>query len=263
MRAASRYLLPVLAWGITSVAHAQTDYYNTDRGRPLLTEDAYPVERRAFEVQAAPLRLERAKGGAYTWGFEPELAYGIAPRTHVEVGLPIAFIDAAGVRRSGLTGIHMSVLHNLNVETSMPALAVAASAALPVGALASDNTYIGVKGIATRTLSWMRFHGNAEYTFGSADASGSGVEEASRWSAGLSADKTFPLKSLLLGAEIVVEQPLHDEEKVGISAGFGTRYQLTPRWAVDAGLGKRVTGSDQSWFITFGSAYAFGLPGRP
>ncbi|MDQ3950355.1 MAG: hypothetical protein M3282_08405, partial [Gemmatimonadota bacterium] len=51
---------------------AQTDYYNTDAGRPVQIEDAYPVERRAFEIQAAPLRLERARGGVYHWGIEPE-----------------------------------------------------------------------------------------------------------------------------------------------------------------------------------------------
>ena len=40
-------------------ADAQTDYYNTDAGRPVTVEDAFPVERYAFELQAAPLRLER------------------------------------------------------------------------------------------------------------------------------------------------------------------------------------------------------------
>ena len=245
-------------------AGAQTDYYNTDRGRPLRTEDAYPVERRAFEIQAAPLRLERASGGAYSWGFEPEIAFGIAPRTHIEAGVPLAFIDAGGVRRSGLTGLHLSVLHNLNVETSIPALGVAASAAFPVGALASDETYISLKGIATRTLSWARFHANAEYTIGDEPAAeNGGVIEASRWMAGLSVDKTFPLKSLLLGGEVVAEQPLEENEDVVLSGAIGTRYQLTPRWAVDAGLGKRLTGDGRSWFITLGSAYAFGLPWRP
>ena len=245
-------------------AGAQTDYYNTDRGRPLRTEDASPVERRAFEIQAAPLRLERTNGGAYSWGFEPEVAYGIAPRTHIEAGVPLAFIDAAGVRRSGLTGLHLSVLHNLNVETSIPALGVAASAAFPVGALAGDETYFGVKAIATRTLSWARFHLNGEYTFGDEpNATDDGVVEASRWLAGLSVDKTFPLRSLLLGAEVVAEQPLEDNEDVVFSGAIGTRYQLTPRWAVDAGFGKRLTGDERSWFITLGSAYAFGLPWRP
>ena len=73
---------------------AQTDYYNTDAGRPVRIEDAYPVERYAFEAQVAPLRLERADGGGYHWEIEPELAYGIFPRTQVEVGLPLTFQDA-------------------------------------------------------------------------------------------------------------------------------------------------------------------------
>src|SRR5688500_7867010 len=52
-------------------ATAQTDYYNTDAGRPMQIEDAHAVERRAFEIQAAPFRLERSRGGAYHWGLEP------------------------------------------------------------------------------------------------------------------------------------------------------------------------------------------------
>lgn len=254
----------LLVCGAAAIAGAQTDYYNTDSGRPLRTEDAYPVERRAFEIQAAPLKVERFRGGIYSWGVEPELAYGIAPRTQVEAGVPVTFIDAGALRRSGIAGLHVSVLHNLNVETSIPALGVAASAALPVGALAGDQAYVSLKGIATRTLTWARFHANADYTFGRAPAPGDdGVVEASRWSAGLAVDRTFPLRSLLLGGELVAEQPLHPDEAVVLSAALGGRYQLTPRWAVDAGAGRRLTGEERSWFMTFGSAYAFGLPWRP
>jgi hypothetical protein len=74
---------------------AQTDYYNTDARRPVRIEDAYPVERYAFEAQVAPLRLERLSGGVYHWEIEPELAYGILPRTHLEVGLPLIWADGA------------------------------------------------------------------------------------------------------------------------------------------------------------------------
>lgn len=249
---------------IVPAAGAQTDFYNTDRGRPLRTEDAYPVERRAFEIQAAPLRLERSGGGAYRWDLEPEIAYGVAPRTHIEAGVPLAVIDAGGERRSGLAGLHLSVLHNLNVETSIPAFGVAARTALPVGGLATGATLFSVTGIATRTLTWARFHLNGEYTFGDQpDVGDDGAGEASRWSVGLSVDRTFPLRSLLFGAEVVVERPLHENEAVVLSGAVGTRYQLTPRWALDGGVGRRFTGDDEAWFITFGSAYAFGLPWRP
>lgn len=50
-------------------------------------------------AQAAPFRLERTGSGVHHWEIEPELPYGILPRTHVEVG-PFAFIDAGNGERT-------------------------------------------------------------------------------------------------------------------------------------------------------------------
>lgn len=256
--------VPALFLLCPPLAVAQTDYYNSDKGRPLLIEDAYPVERRAFEIQAAPLRLERATGGAYHWSIEPEIAFGILPRTQVEVGMPLSFIDGGGVRRSGVGGLELSALYNLNVETSLPAFGIAAGALLPVGQFAPDNPLFSFKGIATRTVGWARFHVNGEYTFGDEpSASTSEQLEATRWVAGIAVDHTLPLKSLLLGGEVVLQQPLESAEQTILVLGVGTRYQLAPRWAIDAGVGKRLTGDDRAWYVTFGSAYAFGLPWHP
>jgi hypothetical protein len=250
---------------------AQTDYYNTDAGRPVQIEDAYPVERRAFEIQAAPLRLERARGGVYHWGIEPEIAFGILPRTQVELGAPLAFVDAGATgRASGLAGVDLSVLHNLNVETAIPALGIAAGVLLPVGNLGPDEAYASIKGIATRTFTWARFHVNAEYTFGSelaantgsAESVGAGAVELSRWMAGVAADRTFPLRSILVTAELFAREPLRADEDVEWNVGTGLRYQFRPRWALDGGVGRRLTGDDRAWYVTFGSAYAFGLPWR-
>lgn len=250
---------------------AQTDYYNTDAGRPIQIEDAYATERYAFELQLAPVRLERASGGIYRWGFEPEIAYGILPRTHLEVGFPLAFTDErTDQRRFGLAGIDVSMLHNLNVETrTLPALGIAAEVLAPVGGLASENAYASAKGILTRTYGWARFHLNARYTFGDAPDAGTedeGVAELSRWLAGIAVDRTFPLRSMLLTGELFAQQPIHDDGDVEWNAGAGLRYQLDPYFAFDAGFGKRLTGDDQSWFVTFGLARAFALralmPGR-
>lgn len=244
-------------------ARAQTDYYNTDAGRPITVEDAYPVERRAFELQLAPLRLERAAGGVYTWGLEPEIAFGILPRTHVELGLPLAHRDAGiGGGTSGIAGLELGLFHNLNVETAIPALAVAAEAIFPVGGMAPDRTYASAKGIATKTLPWLRFHLNGQYTFGEAPGptESGGAHELSRWLGGIAVDRTFPLRSLLVTAELVARQPIHDEEDVAWDAGTGLRYQFSPRLALDAGIGRQLTGSAQAWSVTFGTAYAFGLP---
>ena len=263
----------LVAASLPRSAAAQTDYYNTDAGRPIQIEDAYPIERRAFEIQAAPLRLERAAGGIYHWGIEPELAFGILPRTQLEVGFPLAYVDAGTAgRTTGLAGIEVAALHNLNVETSIPALAIAASALLPVGGLGPEDAWFSAKGILTRTLSWARFHVNGEYTFGSRPDAGSGetngVEELSRWMAGVAVDRTFPLSSMLLTAEVFAREPLsaaapNEDEKLEWNSGVGVRYQLEPRWALDGGVGRRLTGDDQAWYVTFGGAYALGLPWSP
>ena len=246
-------------------AAAQTDYYNTDAGRPITVEDAYPIERRALEIQVAPLRLERARGGSYAWGIEPEVAVGLLPRTQLEVGFPLAYTDLGGGRRStGLAGIEVAALHNLNVETTIPALAVAGELLLPAGALGPERTHASVKGIATKTFAWARLHLNGQYTFGdepdaAADEGAHGGAELWRWMGGLAVDRTLPLESLLLTAELVARQPLAEEADVRWDTAAGARYQLSPRVALDGGAGYRLTG-DAGWFVTFGAAVSLGLP---
>ncbi|CAN5333984.1 hypothetical protein BH23GEM2_BH23GEM2_06250 [soil metagenome] len=243
-------------------ASAQTDYYNTDSGRPLTVEDAYPTERYAFELQLAPVRVERSRGGIYTWSVEPEIAYGICPRTHIELGAPLSYTDAGGVRRSGLAGLELGVLHNLNAETVWPALAIAAEMLFPIGSLAPDRGYGTVKGIATRTLSWARFHLNGAYTFGSepeVETLENGSPHVRRWLGGIAVDHTFPLRALLIGGEVVASQPIVDHEDVEWSVAAGARYQVSPVIAIDAGVGKTLTGEAQPWFLTFGMARAFGV----
>jgi hypothetical protein len=250
---------------------AQTDYYNTDRGRPLEIEDAFATERYAFELKLAPVRLERAVGGAYHWSVEPEIAYGILPRTHLEIGVPVVYIDVPGATgRSGIAGIDVSIMHNLNAETErLPALGLRADLLAPIGSLAPDRGRASMTGMATRTFQWMRVHVNGQYTFGSeparatSAAAGQGIAdgagETPRWLAGIAADRTLPLRSLLLGAELFARHPLDATSPVAYSAGAGVRYQWSPTIALDAGVGRRFTGDDQAWYVTFGSAYAFAL----
>jgi hypothetical protein len=247
---------------VSGSAAAQTDYYNTDRGRPITIEDAYPTERYAFELQLAPLRLERSRKGAYTWGVEPELAYGILPRTQIEIGFPFAYSDLpSSSRRTGLAGIDASLFYNLNVETnSLPAFGLVAELLLPAGPLGPDKVWPSARAIVTRTIGRLRFHGNAQYTAGaSPTADDGGSAEVSRWLAGLAVDRTLPLRALLMTGEVFARRPIRDEEHVEWSAGAGIRFQLDPFLALDAGLGRRLTGDDRSWFVTFGLARAFAI----
>ena len=252
------------------LVEAQTDYYNTSVGRPLRIEDASPVEYRAIEFDVAPLRFESAGGGQRRWSLHPETAVGLLPRTQLQVGLPIAYLDANGTSSGGVAGLEISLLHALNAETSIPALAVAADVVLPAGPLAADATYGTLKGIVTRTTPWARFHANAQLTVGpSQTATGTTTDtdvpssvqssDVSRWLAGVAVDKTFPLHSLLVSIESFAEQPIDSAESVAWNAAAGLRYQLAPRWAIDGGIGRRFTGDDRAWYVTFGSAFALGL----
>lgn len=267
----------VLLVGAQTRLHAQTDYYNTDAERPVLVEDAYATELHAFELHLAPLRLERARGGAYTWSLHPELAYGLLPRTQVEVGLPLVLTDGRGEGQEfGPGGVALSLLHNLNAETAgLPALGVRASVVVPAGKFAPDDWYPTLKGVLTRTYRFARVHLNTQYSFGpepqgagDGDAVVEGGEEISRWMAGLAVDKAFPLRALLVIGELYAHQPLDERADLAWNAGTGLRYQVSPKLSVDAGVGRRLTGEDRRWFVTFGTGYSFGvrslipIPGR-
>jgi hypothetical protein len=61
-------------------------------------------------------------------------------------------------------------------------------------------------------------------------------------------------------AESYAEEPLDGDATVAWNAAAGVRYQLSTRWAMDGGVGRRFTGDDRAWHVTFGTAYALGFP---
>jgi hypothetical protein len=258
-KASATWVALMFSTAAQSALTAQTDYYNTDGGRPIRVEDAYPVERHAFELQLAPLRLERQSGGVYHWEVEPELAWGILPGTQVEVGFPLRYEDAPEGGGAGLAGISVSALHNLNTETRIPALAIAATVTAPVGGFAPDRARAALTGIATRTLGAARLHANAQVTLGSSADEGEEVGESSRWMAGLAVDRTFPLRALLVSADVFAEQPLVEGSDLSWTAEAGIRYQTSPQFNLDLGVGRRFAAEELGWFFTFGLARAFAL----
>lgn len=241
-----------------SGAAAQTDYYNLDRGRPLRVEDAQPIERHAFEWQLAPVRVSGARGAGSTLEVEPELAWGVWPRTQLELGVPLAQLRKGGARVIGGGGIDVGVLHALNTETtSLPALALSARALFPAGPFGPSRAVPTITALATRTYSAGRLHLNASATPGRYDAA-DGVDEAARWAVGLAADHAFVFRSLLVGADLVVRRPLVGDERPEWSAATGVRYQVGPRLGIDAGVGRGLS-NDDDWFVTFGSALSLSL----
>lgn len=241
-------------------ASAQIDYRNLDDDRPVVTEDAYPVERYAFEL-LAPYRFEAEAGGGQLHTTVPEAAYGLARNAQVGVKLPLAASDAGTGTDWGLAGLRVFGLYNFNTESRwLPALSLRADATFPVGSLAGDGSRFALKAIATRTWGRMRAHLNLSRGFGSEDAL-SVAEPLTRWNGSLAVDRTLFRSSILLIGEIAVAQAVQDAP-TSVNASFGGRWQWTPTLVLDAGVSRRLRsdiGPDIA--LTIGLSHAFALRG--
>jgi hypothetical protein len=305
-------------------ATAQTEYHNTDTGRPLRVEDALATERYAFELQLAPFRGERVTGGIYRARVEPKLSYGILPRTQIEVRVPVTYRQGQEPRL-GLAGVGIGGLLNFNAETPyLPAFAAAVDVLLPAGnAAAVTETAVTLKGIVTRSFAMGRLHLNGTYsTFKSnsaaltppltcdpatdpacvsppnipddpcfsrtptrhtstslataraatqacgprantlttlAASAAPSLPSAKYWLVGIAGDRAIALRSLLMSASLFAERAGGSDRPVDWTTELGLRHQLTPRLTGDLGLGRRFTGSAQSWFVGFGTTYSFAI----
>lgn len=249
-----------LSVALVPVAHAQIDYRNLDDDRPTLIEDAYPVERYAFEL-LTPWRFSRDRAGGSTHAFVPELAYGLIRNAHLGVKLPIAGIRSTGGREWGISGLRLFALYNFNTEGRvLPALSLRSDVTFPVGRLAGEGTRVSVKGIATRSWGRTRLHLNGAYTFGK-DRPLAAAEAANKWWYGGAVDRTLYRRSLLLIGEVYALRAL-SSEPVQVNASLGLRMQLTPYLVFDAGVARRLKRSIGPDFeLTAGFSRAFAIPG--
>jgi hypothetical protein len=230
-----------------------------------VTEDAYPIERFAFEL-VAPYSFEAEAGGAELHLVVPELAYGIARNTQVGVKLPLAARAETSGTESGLAGAHVFALHNFNTESpKLPAVSLRGDLSFPVGQMAGEDVRVALEAIATRSWGRTRAHVNAARGFGSEDAL-SDAEPIPRWGASLAVDRTFFRSSLLLVGELATAQQV-DGTRASVNASIGIRWQWTPTLVLDAGVARRLRsdiGPDIA--ITVGLSHGFAksalMPGR-
>lgn len=246
--------------GMPTYARAQLDYRNLDDDRPTLIEDAYPVERYAFEI-LAPWRYARAHGGSGgVHSFTPELEYGLFGNSHLGLKLPIARAGTAQGAEWGIAGLRAFGLYNFNTESRwLPALALRTDAAFPVGSLAGEGTRFTAKAIATRSWGATRIHANAAYTFGS-ERPLAAAEAAHKWWVGGAVDRTLFRQSTLLILELYALRPAASEP-VEVNTSLGLRYQWTPLVVFDLGVARRLSSTGPDYEITLGFSRAFALPG--
>ena len=248
-----------------SAAFAQIDYRNLEDDRPTRIEDAYPIERHAFEVML-PWRYERESGGN-VHSFSPELSYGLLPNFQAGVKLPLAGADDGTERVWGAAGLRVFSLYNFNTESrSLPALSLRADAAFPVGGLAGEGTRFTLKGILTRSWGMTRLHANGAYTLGDDQLPAAAAEPAARWWYGLALDRTLYRKSTLVVAELYALKE-RDAAPVEVNVSLGVRRQLSPVHVIDLGVARRLSDEGPDLEVTLGVSRAFAiaglLPGGP
>lgn len=243
-----------------STSQAQIDYRNLDDDRPTLIEDAYPIERYAFEF-LAPWRFGRDRRGGSTHAFTPEIAYGLLRNAQFGFKLPFAGTSVADGREWGISGIRLFALYNFNTESRvLPALSLRSDVTFPVGSLAGEGTRVSVKAIATRSWGRNRFHLNGAYTFGR-DRRLAAAEATHKWWAGAALDRTLYRQSLLLVGEVYALRSV-SAVPVQVNASLGLRYQLNPYTVFDAGAARRLKRSAGPDFeVTAGFSRAFAIPG--
>lgn len=250
----------LLLYFLVPSASAQIDYRNLDDERPITTEDAYPVERHAFEL-LVPYRYEQERDGERVHLFPLEVEYGVYDNAQLGLEVPLAGLDAGPTASTdwGIAGVEAFALYNFNTESpALPALSLRGDVSLPVGSLAGDAARFSVKALATRSWGRSRFHFNAAWSFGSEDDPGA-AEVLPRWSYGLAVDRTLFRQSVLLVGEVVAARVVQDAA-TEVNAAVGARYQLSPTFVLDVGVARRLRNAiGPDFAFTFGVSHAFGL----
>ncbi|HEX2723240.1 MAG TPA: hypothetical protein VHM24_10000 [Gemmatimonadaceae bacterium] len=88
-----------------------------------------------------------------------------------------------------------------------------------------------------------------------------GIVTKYRWTAAAGIDKSFPLRSLLVAADVLVEKYEGVARPADWTAEGGARKQLTQFVVVDGAVGRRFTGISTSWFVAAGTTVT--MPFKP
>ena len=161
----SRFLLSALIiFASLSAAvkvEAQSSYRNLEAGRPVRVEDAVVTERYALDVDLFNLRYDELSDLRTRFLWEPEVAYGILPRTEMWLRLPVYYRERTSVPRGGLAGLGVGAMYQINLESEyLPAAALSTELFKPGGPNALPVSY-SVKALLTRSFSPGRVHVNA------------------------------------------------------------------------------------------------------
>lgn len=279
-------------------AHAQVDYRNIDSGRPVRISDATPTARKSLELNLGNGRVQQLSQGRYRLQLEPRATYGLLPRTEVSVRAPIFFNERALRPRAGVAGVGVGLEHQLRIESlHLPSLGIGTELFVPTGPAALPPTY-SVRGMMTRSFPVGRIHFNGAYgnfnvrtpvgfekilppihgacsvaptelamTVRFACVPSSTLSAAApgatlthdRWLFGMAVDKSLPLRSTLLMADVFGQKYRSIGRPIDWTGEIGIRTQISRTIVFDAALGRLFTGESRATFLTFGTTISRAL----
>jgi hypothetical protein len=239
-------------------AAAQTDYRNLDAERPLLTEDAYPLERGVLEL-SLPYSFHRS-GGASEHFLAPEFGVGL-DNAQLTFSWPLGHSEADGTTS---LGPRLGLLYTpFTQPRRWPALALRLDAAAIEGSDGALDGRVTGKLIATRSFGTTRMHLNGSFTAGP-EAPKYRAEFPTRASATMALDRTLWRGSLLIGIETGARQEVSGAEVAWLT-GAGVRWQWTPVDVVDLGYRSArypALGTRHSLAVGLTHAWGRGRPSR-
>jgi hypothetical protein len=299
-------LLIAVSLSVAVKAEGQSSYRNLEAGRPVRIEDAVVTERYALDVDLFNLRYDELSDLRNRFLWEPEVAYGILPRTEMWLRLPVFYRERTSVPRGGLAGLGVGAMYQFNLESEfLPAAALSTELFKPAGPNALPLSY-SLKALLTRSFAPGRVHINASVasyavpaapslvitcpgttTFdpncggtplppldgpcsvaparGASFQCGVGAQEPAaselaanqaethtHWLVGLGYDKTIPLSSTLVIADLFAEKFEGLGRKTDMTAEVGLRHQLRPQMVLSGAVGRHFRGAGFSTFLTLG-----------
>lgn len=219
-------------------------------------EDAVAIPRYALDLYLAP--DWRAGDGSTGWALRPGLAFGLVPRTQIEIDVPID-LGRRTAGRAALSGVRLAAQHNLNVERrAVPAVALEAAMLFPAGDVV--NAHPSLKGIVTKAFRWGRVNASSEALFADEPPTSAARADFARWESGLSVDRTLVRRAALIGAELVARQPV-ERDAAQWRGALGTAYQLTPGLTFGAALGYAFAGMPRGWNVSAALTQRLAMPG--
>ncbi len=225
-------------------------------GRPLLTNDAWTVEKGKFQLETG---FDVARQRNHDTEYSPSLTltYGLLDRLDFGVGSEYLFVrPKEGNNERGIGDTELKAKYRLLDEKEIfPAVSVAGKIKVPTASqrkgLGNGELGLGVNIIATKNLSKrLVLHANVGCTLTGEEGAENEINYA------LGSQFLLTDKWALVG-EIVGTDNFNGKKDDPLSGLFGTYYEVRKNVVLDAGMGVGLNSAAPGYRITAGVTFLF------